>query len=468
MAQIIALTPLSADVARALATRGRRLLALDNPEEVVPALLPLTLYFTLKELGLDEAAPLLRAASDDQRQHIVDLECWDHDEFIADELDAWLAPFAEAGHHELAEAFLGLDEEVQVLFLQQSLRIIDHRALEGEEQDRGLLEAEALTDVPEGANHAQTPDGHFTVFDLTRDREVPPLALLDALVREPEGAGDAYRLLTAARTELPSPLCDEAYQFRNSRMEELGFRAPAECASLFAPPARAVPRKPSPLGTGHATALAPGAVDNEQAIMPAVIALALRDPDPLFSRALAAISDSRALRSLEAEWMGLVNAALVGWGQKPKDVDAVANVALWVRDALGLGLEALLADAGQNASAAAAPSASAATSALVELILTVPLAYVFQRGMECIRPLAARARQAAALPAVAAWLAAFDEEVDSPEGLAKSFVRNAASPRPLWAGQVPHRPRLRQLWQRAAQLRESEEMLKEIVARITA
>lgn len=441
MAQVISLTPLCADLGRSLALRGQKLLLEENLAEIVPELAPLTLYLTIKEMGLDEGAPLLLAASAEQRQAIVDLECWPDDDFDGAELDAWLTPFAQAGPSELAAAFLSLDAEVQVLFFQQSLRIIDHRALGDEHDDRGDVEEAALADLPEGRNHVKTPDGQFTLFDLSEEREVPPFALLDALFAEPEGIREAYRLLTAARTEMASPLAEEAHYFRTARLSDLGFCSPEEGARLFARPPKAAPQKGRP------------SKFQARAVLPATMALVLRDTTPLFCQALDAIEDPEQLLALEHEWLNLVNAAIVGYRARYTDVAAISETASMVRDALSLALEVELEKrAGQTAS---------------ELLVELPLVYLFQCAIAAIRPLSDQARAASKTPAFEAWLGVSPTpEAGTPEGLARLFFHALASPRPLWQGESPHAPRKRAFWRTLEDVERSQVTLNELIDRV--
>ena len=72
---IIELTPFRADLARSLTRRGERLLAATDLAEEVAALEPLEAYYIVRELGLDQALPILRELSHEQLQACLDLDC---------------------------------------------------------------------------------------------------------------------------------------------------------------------------------------------------------------------------------------------------------------------------------------------------------------------------------------------------------------------------------------------------------
>ena len=59
--KIIALTPFRADLTRALARRGERLLASNDLAAEVAALEPLEAYYIVREIGLDQALPFIKA-----------------------------------------------------------------------------------------------------------------------------------------------------------------------------------------------------------------------------------------------------------------------------------------------------------------------------------------------------------------------------------------------------------------------
>ncbi|RYF04020.1 MAG: hypothetical protein EOO40_11610 [Deltaproteobacteria bacterium] len=87
-ADIIPLTPLRVEVTRALQRRGKKLLeAADLPAQMA-LLSPLEAYLTIKELGIEAAMPLFACATAAQLQACIDLDCWEHDNFEASELDA--------------------------------------------------------------------------------------------------------------------------------------------------------------------------------------------------------------------------------------------------------------------------------------------------------------------------------------------------------------------------------------------
>jgi hypothetical protein len=412
-ATVVNLSRFRADVSRALARRGKTLLEAHNLPEQVAALPPLEAYLIVKELGIDEATPLLQHMTREQVQTCVDLDCWEGDDFSAVECDAWLAAFAQEGPESLARAFFGLDEELQVLFLAASVTVYDLRS-----------EEEPI--IAPGRAHMNTQDGFFTLVATAEEREIEPFVLIEALYRQ--SIEEVFRLLTAAKWETPTALGEEAFRFRSGRLEDLGFPAPEVAAKLFAP----APKAP-PAAGGPAT---PGPVS-----LPALYAAPLTQ-GCLFTRAMGRIGAAAVLERLEGELVHLVNAAVVAYGDSPRDLAHLADIATRVRDTLSLGLEAVLSP---DAPLAFADGEDAAERAAT-VLHTWPLLHLFQRGAAEVRPLHGAARALATDPVVAAWLNVSLPADDDPEGLDRAFLRALVLPRPLWSGFDPMRPHSARAW----------------------
>ncbi len=385
---VITLSRFRADIARAFERRGKRLLEAADLAERVPALAPLEAYFIVKELGVADAGPILRHVSGEQLRVFVDLDCWQGDRPDAAEIDAWLAPFASLGKEALALAFLCLDSELQVVFLGESLQI--HDARDGEPPELG-------PDTPRWT----TPDQFFIVDALEVDRrEVHPFHLIEALYAH--DLHEAFRLLTAVRWELKSPQEEEAYRLRCGRMEDLGFPSRQAALALFAPP------------TAAATGSAPA---TEVTSLPALYADALVDAS-LFSRALGRVDDVALLRRLESGFVYLVNAAVVAYGEQPRDLAHVIEIAGRVRDTLSLGLEI---EAGSDDQGAA------------QHLRRRPLGELFRVGHAEVMKLARTAAALAARPEVATWLERDGGDHD-PDHVDRAFLRALTAARPLHAG----------------------------------
>lgn len=433
---VVNLSRFRADLSRALARHGKRLLESDDLAEQVPQLAPLEAYFAVKELGVDEAVPILRHCSREQWQIFIDLDCWRDERPDPLELDAWLAPFAAQSPELLVDAFLQLDEQLQVLFLASQLNIYDARS-------------DAIPEAPKSVTRATTPDDFFVLEPLpSREREVEPLALVNALYAHDQQL--AFRILTAAKWELLAPLEEEAYRFRSGRLEDLGFPATERAQSIFASPPQRPRTSPSQTPPPPETSL------------PAAYAAPLTE-STLLARAMAHVDDPRLVEHIEGDLLHLINSAVIAYGEAPGDLRQVTEIACRVRDTLSLGLEQLLSPETPLADAGDEQVARQAARLLAEW----PLRDVFAHGHHTVLPVARAASALARDPVVGNWLEGVETEADdySQDRADRAFLRALASPHPLHAGRDLMRPDSSNAFASKSELEAAEKRLDALAER---
>lgn len=438
---VVSLSRFRADVSAALTRRGQTLLSAADLKEQVAAMAPLELYYVVKEIGVEDAQPILSCASAQQMQACCDLDCWEADNFCPIELDAWLAGFAAQSTEALAEAFLRLDDEVQILFLAESLAIYDMR-------NEGV--PELSDDIP----HKVTLDGFFTLYAVKEEREIEPFLLVDALYKH--DMHEAFRLLMATKWEILSETGESAFQFRAGRLEEMGFLRPEEAARLFAPPPSALKAPLDPDAPPKAQLVC----DDAPMTMPALYAGAMHEATTRLGRALAHISDARHIARLEAELVSLINAATVAYGNVTKDLSGVMRVASYVRDTLSLGLERLLSIEGHD------PEGEQADAQAAALVVRVALMHLFQLGFELVRPMQRAAYALSQDPVVAAWLGVALHPDDDTEAADRLFLRHLAQARPVLAGYTPLRPQDTKAWQSLSEINQTKDRLDALATRL--
>ena len=439
MSDVVNLSRFRSSVARALARRGKKLLETNDPAAEMAALETLEAYYIVKEMGVDNAVTLLRHADDEKFLAFIDLDCWRGDRPDAEEIDAWLAPFAAAGEEELWETFLRLDSELQVLFLAQSLIVYDNR------------EEENLPSPPRGARRKQTVDTFFTIETLPEaEREVDPFVLVDALYAHDVSV--AFALLQAVRWELEDPLAEEAYRFRAGRLEDLGFPSVDRAMLLFSKP----PLKPSAPVDFSGGASTPHT-------LPALYAEPLGG-DSLLARAMARITDEKLLAGLEESLRYLCNAAIIAYGDSPNDIRRAAAIATRVRDTLCLGLEHLLSPEAPHAF----PDGDGISADAATLLQTWPLSDIFRIAYGEVMQLARDAARLAEDPPVAQWLERSETEADdySEDRRDREFIKALCSSRPLHGGYDVGDPTKRKAFADKRELAAAVERLDTIAARL--
>ena len=408
---IIELTPFRADLARALTRRGERFLAAADLAGEVAALEPLEAYYLVREMGFEQALPILRVLSHEQLQACLDLDCWNRYDFTVDSLDEWLAPFAAIDAETLAQTFLSLDYVLQLLFLTQTVTAYDPDTDQVPPEDEGHETVRAMT-----------PDG-FYLLELKEPGlalKVHPFTLLDALYQSDPGA--THRLLSEIRVDLPTQIEEEALRFRSGRMEDLGFAPPGEAMVLFSrPPAhQPLPRPQEPL-------------DSAVTRLPSVYAAPLLETT-LLQRALSLVTAPNSLSRLEQELVWVINSAIMAYGEKPQDIEHITAIVSRVRDTISLGLEVLTQE-----KPPCPPDGAQAAAKAADLLEIWPLADLFRHGYGATMILQEEVRQALAEPRFAEWYNLPDtEQSDEPaDRLERAFIAGLLGRQPLRGGFDP-------------------------------
>lgn len=431
---VVALSRFRADLSRALSRRGKKLLEAAHFQTEVQSLDPLEAYFVIKELGVDDATPILLAATPEQVQACVDLDCWDNDAVSILDLDAWLAPFAAEGPEALAHMFLTLDHELQVIFLAKSCAIYDTRSEE----------------APEGSAHTPrmtTPDSYFAIEprDLS-ERELDPFVLIDAIYRT--NIDEAFKLLTAAKWELMSTLEENAFQFRSGRLQDMGFLEPARCAMIFNPPKE--------------TTSQPSLSPHVKTTLPALYASAYGQPSLLMA-GLGRVTDPLILDRVESDLVFLTNAAVIAFNESPRDLKHVFEIAERVRNTITLGLEHKLSPKGPLAF----PNGEQAADDAARVLTQHSVRTLFATGYAVVEELAQSARRATQDPVAQAFLSKNTENDDySQERADRCFLQSLAGHRPLWAGFDRLHPEQKKAFSTKKEIEEATQRLDELLKRI--
>jgi hypothetical protein len=405
---IIELTAFRADLTRALARRGERLLAATDLVDEVATLEPLEAYYIVREIGLDQALPILLELSHEQLEACIDLDCWNRYDFAADSFAEWLTAFAQAGPGTLARAFLSLDYVVQLLFLAQTVTVYDPDTDQIPQEDK-----EHVT-----SRRAMTPDG-FYLLELKTEMalKIHPFTLLDALYQYDPTA--THRLLSEVRVDLPTQIEEEALRFRSGRMEDLGFAPPDEAAVLFSRPAiQPLPRPRKP-------------IDSAVTRIPSVYAGPFIETT-LLQQALSLITDQECLSRLEQEIVWAINSAIIAYGEKTQDIKQITDIAARVRDTISLGLESLLAQQEPDCP----PDGAAAAAKASDMLNVWSITDLFRHGFAATLGLQKEVRQALREPLFHAWYTLPEtEQSDEPgDRQERAFVTALLGRHPMRSG----------------------------------
>ena len=196
------------------------LLLCRNAPGVVQLLPPEEVYLTVKEIGEEDALPLMAVLSPDQVQTLLDLEFWAGDRFLPDRAWSWLELLDRANDGHLLTWFQSEEFEQKVMVLQALLRV---------------FKRDEMTDRYEGVEGMihWSPDGVYDLFFKLKD-SVPVLQrVFKQMLCED---APLFRSLMEAVIWWPvTPTVERAWQWRLTRTAERGVPDFEEAIGVYSP-----------------------------------------------------------------------------------------------------------------------------------------------------------------------------------------------------------------------------------------
>jgi hypothetical protein len=364
-----------------------------KPMAVTRALPDSDFYLTVREVGPQDAIPLLALASTTQIAHLLDLESWRRDRFDPTRCGAWVALLVEAGEATIRRFARTIDDETLILLFRLWARVtpldIDH-----EEPTRG----HGITEVGDERGFI-SPDG-ANLFAPERTEHAPAVRNLAEMLFH-EDRSRYLGIIRSALFELPSEVEETALHWRVSRLEEHGYPTWDEALSIYAPPAK----------DASSAWPAPPAVESEGPVAPRLALQAIGADTPIVPSldALAPGDLERVLHGLTA----LSNRVLVADGADAGSMEAQRAVMERTGAYVGIALQAR----GVRDGAAGARALRDVTP--IEL---------FREGYAKTVALRARARAMLAT----GWGHGYPKAEELLEAPLRARVRGASAPHPLY------------------------------------
>ncbi len=260
-------------------------------------------YSTIIDVGLADSTEIVQLATPEQFRTFIDLAAWQKDRIDPLEVLHWLRAARGGDDHEFIRKLQGLDLEI-LEFLYRKLTIVHDL------QENPDVDTQGVT--------METPDGVFLLeFKIDGVDEAALRRLTqDIMANNPF---ELSRFLEAIRWEMPTELEEAAFQFRQARLQDLGFPPLEEAVKVFAwvDPDKVTPARPS-----GAPVVLPATVGNVD-----------------YVSAMFKSLDATERQNLEGETRYLVNCVLMAEGAEPGDPAAIRRFSEAARDSLNLGLE---------------------------------------------------------------------------------------------------------------------------------
>ncbi len=298
----------------------QRIQQAEHPGRLVRELPLEDFYWVVKKVGRQDAALLLKMASERQWQYLLDLELWHGDRLDVAQSGTWLGRLAQADCSRLARWLFSEGEYFAYYHLFRSVEVI---AIEDDEE---------RWDLPDGFF---TVDGVYYIRTLDPEQRETLESLLEVMSQEDYTRFQA--LLLGLQGVLPADLEEELYRLRNVRLAERGFLPYEEAISVYAPldPSRLQSETPAML-TGADSRTGNGGED----WIP-VIPLEHAESGNLFMEAVSASPNSLLVDRIRLEFAGLCNQILSADRSLSPDLSTLEDVCRKASSYVNLGLERL-------------------------------------------------------------------------------------------------------------------------------
>ncbi|GKT08195.1 DUF6178 family protein [Desulforhabdus sp. TSK] len=284
-----------------------------DAEAVVAALAPQDFYFSVKEIGSNDASPLLALASVEQTNHLFDLEWWQKDALNPAQAVAWLERLAGASEERLLAWIYHADFELLVTLFKRWISVATAP------EDIDLLEAR--DSLP-----PHTLEDQYFWECLYPQYEGFIMHLLSLIFEANPGFyGELMsHILFSAGAEVE----EDAYWFHKGRLEDQAIPDFYDALEIY----RSV--GPEELSLRKEPAL----LSEESGARPS-FALALVPQGDLLGAALQELEDPLLLGALQMELAGLANKVIVADQLSPDHPEALRRGVDKAVAYVNLGLE---------------------------------------------------------------------------------------------------------------------------------
>ena len=298
-----------------------------DAEDVLQSLRAPTFYRLMKRAGWDQSYDLLQYATPDQIQVFIDFDCWKRDRLLTDELQKWLkALVSESDDEHFKRVCRDLDSEILAILFKSHLHV---EMTDDQERPPDHLEGEVEV----------TPDGWYAiVYPDDEDKATLIRMLLDRLYHVDRVL--AWTLLEAVRWELMSEMEENAYQWRNTRLEEYGFVGRDEAMEIYQYVEPVEYRETLEQDGSEVDAR----VEPPQRLdVPQVFQQEFDDEFFIF-RAVEPLADEEEVKRILFQIRAVLNRAVIADGIEPGEIEAGREVVRRTLGYMSLGLQFLSRD----------------------------------------------------------------------------------------------------------------------------
>ena len=191
-----------------LGRKAHMIISSPDPMKLLKKLSPQEIYLTVKESWGDDAAIILEMTPPQKIPQLMDIDIWKRDRIDFNRFMEWLQLISEGGERALTKNLFALDPPLLVLLFKSIIEVTSRNV------DQDQLE---LTD-----NGWYSFDYIYYFKPKLADLDFDSIVML--LSRFFEMEPEYYKIIMEGVIgELPSPMEEEAFRLRSSRMSKIGF-----------------------------------------------------------------------------------------------------------------------------------------------------------------------------------------------------------------------------------------------------
>ena len=296
-----------------------RILEQSYPRHYVQSLVPVDFFWLIKKIGEDDALPILKLASPEQWQYLLDMELWREDRIDPDQISLWLERFHRSDPQGLVAWLVKHGQSLAYLYFSKNIQVEFKKWDEDDE-------------IPEDFF---TLDGSYFIRILDKEHEELIGNILHEMAKNNYEQFQA--LLLGLEGLLPAESEEGMYRMRNVRLAEEGFLPYEEALSVYAYlKADALIKAPTlserfSLGMEETDTLVP------------VTPLIYTQDNKLLAGAVSRLRDPLLLDRIRLEFAGLCNQIQSADGLVVSDFEDLIQICRKAAGYLSLGIERLTA-----------------------------------------------------------------------------------------------------------------------------
>ena len=309
-----------------------------DPKALVQSLQAEDVYYLLNDIGPEDALPVLKMASDEQWEFVLDLEVWEKNQIKLPSVTRWLNLLITADSRRAVKWLVENKKELLELFF---LRNIEFKVREFD-QDPSEMGEEFFTlddayyirildapPDPEIPNEKNEEENDEKIDEAAKERIKFIKGLIDKLA---DFDHVTYQnLLLESHGMIPAETEEEAYRNRNIRLAEKGFLPFEEAVGVYQALSTEEFYKTDNKFVAKET-------DDHHILPVPVIHNDMLEGDNLFTSALRNIGSAVVLQQLQSEFAGLCNQIIVADQNRITSKNGLKPVVQKVSGYLHLGL----------------------------------------------------------------------------------------------------------------------------------